>query len=124
MTTSSIGSRSTPSRTQRENTPSAVDVGIVVDHSQESVSTALLKEFCQLTGLGHGRGHADRLLKSATRILAMSPAGRFRTQTSSDVSSHSEGLGIGAFAVIADDSFHNPWDAYFGEELRTLPTRV
>ena len=56
-TKSSIGSRSRPSRTQRDNTLSAVDVGVVVDHSQESVSTALVKGFCQLTVPGHGRGH-------------------------------------------------------------------
>ena len=24
-------------------------------------------------------------------------------------------------AVIVDDGFHSPWDAYFGEEIRTLP---
>ena len=29
--------------------------------------------------------------------------------------------GPGALAVMVDDGFHNLWDAYFGEELRTLP---
>ena len=86
-TKSSIGSRSRPSRTQRDNTPSAVDVGVVVDHSQESVSTALLKEFCQLTVPGHGRGHAKHFPMSATRILVTCSAGRFQMQNTSDIPS-------------------------------------
>ena len=57
-------------------TPSAVDVVSIVDHnSRESVSTALLKKFFPLTGLGHWR------------MLDMSSAGRFRMQTSSDIPS-------------------------------------
>ena len=34
-----------------------------------------------------------------------------------------EGIGSRALAVIANDGFHNPWDAYFGEELQTISTR-
>ena len=67
--------------------PSAVDVGVIVDHSQESVSTALLRKFCPLRGPGHGRGPDDRFPMSATRMLVMSSAGRFRMQTSSDIPS-------------------------------------
>ena len=72
---------------QTVSKPSAVDVRVVVDHSQESVSTALLQEFCQLTVPGHGRGYADRFPTSATRILVVSSAGRFRMHTSSDIHS-------------------------------------
>ena len=87
-TKSSIGSRSRPSHTQRDNTPSAVDVSSRSQyHGQESVSTALLQEFCQLTVPGHGPGHADRFPTSATRVLVVSSAGRFRMQTSSDIHS-------------------------------------
>ena len=101
-TKSSIGSRSRPSHTQRDNTPSAVDVSLVV--SNLSVSTALLQEFCQLTVPGHGRGHADRFPTSATRILVVSSAGASECKLH-QTSFQAEGIGIRALAVIANDGF-------------------
>ena len=67
-----------PSRIERENTPSAADAVSIVDrNSQESVSTALLKKFCPVTGPGHGRGPDEHLSRGATGVLVMRSAGRF-----------------------------------------------
>ena len=110
-------------------TPAAVDVVSIVDHtSQESVCTALLvkellKKFFPLTGPGHVLGPDDHVPSSATLVLVMTSAGCFQNANFIRQFFQAERLGLGALAVIVDDDFHFPSEAYF-EELRALPTHV
>ena len=59
---------------------------------------SLVEGSCQLTVPGHGRGHAKHSPMSATRILVMRSAGRFKMQKYIRHSFQVEGLGIGALA--------------------------
>ena len=79
---------------------------------------SLVEGSCQLTVPGHGRGHAKHSPMSATRILVMRSAGRFKMQKYIRHSFQAEGLGIGALAVAADRGFHNPRDAWDPRGLR------
>ena len=80
----------------------------IVDHnSQESVSRALLKKFCPLTGPGQGRGPDEHFPMSATRTLVMSSAGRWSLQNANFIRHvfQAERLGLRALAVIVVSTF-------------------
>ena len=110
--------RSKPTVSRRVSEPmewpthSAVDVVSIVDHnSQKSVSAALLKKFCPLTGPGHGRGLHEQFSQ-----VCHSCSGhelRWSLQKANFIrrSFQAERLGLGALAVIVDDGFHNSLDA-------------
>ena len=102
------------------STPSAVDVVSIVDHnSQESVSTALLKEVLPAdkarTRAWARRAFSQECHSSADHEL------RWSLQNANFITPlfWAERLGLGVLAVIVDDDFHGPSDAEV-EELRAL----